>query len=377
MSRRLTPIPFCLGALLLVAGCGGGDESKPSSAGAEAQRTVTTSQGLLRSAGGPKTSTWTSGLEVPWDMAFLPDRSALVTERAGRVRVISARGELRAQPAARIPVSALGEGGLLGIALDPDFAGTRFVYLYMTTDSGNEVVRYRYAGGRLAKDATILTGIEAGVIHDGGRIRFGPDKRLYISTGETGRQQLAQRRDSLNGKFLRLARAQYRGGRPARPEIYTLGHRNPQGFDWQPRTDRLVASEHGPDGDDEVNVIRRGRNYGWPLVRGGRHGRFTAPIAVYAQSIAPSGATFVHLPGSAWTGDFLIGALIGEQVRKLELDGARVRSDEALFEGEFGRLRAVIEGPEGALYALTNNRDGRGSPRAGDDRIVRIIPPAG
>jgi glucose/arabinose dehydrogenase len=137
-----------------------------------------------------------------------------------------------------------------------------------------------------------------------------------------------------------------------------------------------VAAEHGPDGDDEVNVLRRGRNYGWPLVRGSEHGRFTGPAAVYPETIAPSGASFVSLPGSEWTGDFLIGALVGEQVRRLSFDGARVSRNEALFEDDFGRVRTVVEGPDGALYALTSNRDGRGAPREGDDRVVRITPPA-
>jgi glucose/arabinose dehydrogenase len=159
--------------------------------------------------------------------------------------------------------------------------------------------------------------------------------------------------------------------------VYTLGHRNPQGFDWQPGSGRLVATEHGPDGDDEVNVIRRGANYGWPLVRGEDHGEFEAPAAVYADSIAPSGGTFVSLPGSAWTGDFLFGALVGEQIRRVGFDdGGSVTRNEGLFIGEFGRVRTVVEGPDGALYALTNNRDGRGAPREGDDRVLRIVPPA-
>ncbi|MBA2342677.1 MAG: PQQ-dependent sugar dehydrogenase [Thermoleophilaceae bacterium] len=384
--RRLA-LALLLAAPVVAAGCGG-DDDEPQQAQTATQNTQETTAAaeppakpagrrLARSKGGPAVSTYASGLEIPWDIVFLPDGSALVTERPGRVRVLSPAGKLRGEPAARVPVSALGEGGLLGIALDPEFKRNRFVYLYYTTADGMKITRYRYRGGKLAEDATVLTGIQAGPIHDSGRIHFGPDKRLYVSTGDAGQDALAQQGDSRNGKFLRLSPAQYRGAGPARPEIFTTGHRNPQGFDWQPGTNRLVSTEHGPDGDDEVNVLRKGRNYGWPEARGRDHGGFTAPVAVYEDSIAPSGATFVSLPGSAWTGDFLFGALIGEQIRKLSFDGGRVTRNEALFEGEFGRVRTVVEGPDGALYALTSNRDGRGSPRGGDDRVLRIVPPAG
>jgi glucose/arabinose dehydrogenase len=223
----------------------------------------------------------------------------------------------------------------------------------------------------------VLDGILAGPVHDSGRIHFGPDDRLYIATGDAGQEDIAQDSDSLNGKFLRMAASEYRGNGPGEAEIVSSGHRNPQGFDWQPGSDRLIATEHGNTGNDEVNEIRQGENYGWPEVEGTDHGDFEAPLTVYEDSIAPSGATFVSLPGSEWTGDYVIGALVGEQVRRLTFDGAEVTEDEALFDGEFGRVRTVVESPDGALYALTSNRDGRGSPRAGDDRVIRIVPPAG
>ena len=138
-----------------------------------------------------------------------------------------------------------------------------------------------------------------------------------------------------------------------------------------------MVDEHGPTGNDEVNVIGGGGIHGWPEVVGRDHGRFRAPAVVYAETIAPSGSTFVTRRGSEWTGDLLVAALLGEQIRRIRLDGSRVALDEALFEGRFGRIRTVVEGPDGALYALTNNRDGRGTPREGDDRILRIVPPAG
>jgi glucose/arabinose dehydrogenase len=169
---------------------------------------------------------------------------------------------------------------------------------------------------------------------------------------------------------------QYRGT-GGRPEIFSLGHRNPQGFDWRPGGGAFVATEHGDQGNDELNILRRGANYGWPRVQGEDHVDFEAPVAVYTPAIAPSGATFVSRPGSAWSGDYLIGALVGEQIRRVRLDAdGGVEQDEALFEGRFGRIRTVVEGPDGAIYALTSNST-RGRLRPGDDRILRIVPPEG
>lgn len=364
---------LCLAALALVpAGCGGTAEPPPDRT-TSSQPTATT-EGPVRTRGKPRAETVAKGLEAPWELAFLPDGRALLTERPGRVRILSRTLQLDPKPVARIPVAAIGEGGLLGLAVDPAFRRNRFVYVYRTTGSGNQLVRYRFAGGRLTGERVLVEGIAAAPIHDGGRVHFGPDGRLYFTTGDAADDQLAQDRGSLNGKILRMDAARLHGS-GGRPEIVSLGHRNPQGFDWQPGTGRLVEDEHGPDGDDEVNVIRQGANYGWPKVRGENHDGFEAPKRVYPESIAPSGATFVHQGGSAWTGNYLMGCLVGEQIRRVEFDGARVTGDEALFEGQLGRVRTVVEGPDGALYALTSNRDGRGSPRAGDDRIVRIVPP--
>ena len=324
-------------------------------------------------SGKPQVETVATGLEAPWEIAFLPDRRALITERPGRVRLLGRDGTLRPDPVAEVEVSAVGESGLLGLAVDPKFADNGLVYLYRTSGSGNEVARFRLEGAALTEEATILDGIEAGAIHDGGRIHFGPDRLLYVSTGEAGNTSLAQDPGSLNGKFLRLRDFRGEGGEP---EILSLGHRNVQGFDWDAQG-RMYATEFGPDSDDEVNLIRKGLNYGWPEAQGTEGGDGFEPAVVnYEDVIAPSGATFVSMPGSAWSGDFLFANLVGEQLRRVELDGTGVGDDEALFEGDLGRLRTVVEGPDGALYALTNNTDGRGSPREGDDRVVRIIPPA-
>jgi len=235
-----------------------------------------------------------TGLVVPWELAFLPDGRALVTERPGRVRLLTRDRRLRREPLARIEVSAQGEGGLLGVAIDPRFgADNDFVYFYLTTTSGMKVDRYRLRNTRLRRDATILDGIAAGAIHDSGRIRFGPDGRLYVSTGDAGQPELAQDPQSRNGKYLRLDPDEYRG-EDGTPEIFSRGHRNAQGFAWQPGTGRLISTEHGPDGDDEINLVTRGGNYGWPQARGRQHAGFKAPLLVYPNSIAPSGATFAR-----------------------------------------------------------------------------------
>jgi glucose/arabinose dehydrogenase len=365
-------------AALVPAGCGGGGAGRPATH--PTAPGPSPSETLRRNPGGPKLETVVQGLDIPWEIGFLPDGRALITERPGQVRMLLPDGKLR--PVATVDVLAVGEGGLLGLAVDPRFARNSFVYLYRTTRKGNQVVRYRLDGGHLREQAVVVQDIPAGPVHDGGRIRFGPDGFLYISTGETGKGRLAQDPNSLGGKFLRIAAEQARTG-GGEPQVYSVGHRNPQGFDWNPKTGQLVATEHGPSGNDgphgfdEINVVRQGGNYGWPEVYGADHGRFDAPAAVYEHAIAPSGGSFVTKPGSAWTGDFLFGALVGEQVRRIRFAGSRVTVNESLFQGRLGRIRTIVEGPDGALYALTSNRDGRGTPRAGDDKLVRIVPPAG
>lgn len=379
MPRKLITLALVamLSTALATAGCGGDDEpdrAAPAPARTAAQPApAERGDEPLRAEGEAELATVATGLEAPWEIAFLPDRRALITERPGRVRLLESDGTLRPDPVAEVAVSAVGEAGLLGLAIDPDFKSNRLVYLYRTTDSGNEVARYELDGDRLTEQATIVDGIDAGAIHDGGRIHFGPDGLLYVATGETGDDSLAQDPDSLNGKILRVR--DFRG-EGAEPEIVSLGHRNVQGFDWDAEG-RMYATEFGPDADDEVNLIREGSNYGWPEAQGEEGGDGFVPAVVnYEDVIAPSGATFVSMPGSAWSGDFLFANLVGEQLRRVELDGARVGADEALFEGQLGRLRTVVEGPDGALYALTSNTDGRGSPQDGDDRVVRIIPPS-
>ena len=266
-----------------------------------------------------------------------------------------------------------GEGGTLGLVLDPAFADNDLVYLYRTLPdrSANQVLRYRFDGDRLVDQALVVGGIPAGTIHNGGRLAIGPDGFLYITTGDAAVPDAAQvafeagNPATYAGKILRLPPSGYRGGGGGLEEV-SRGHRNPQGLDFQPGTNQLYATEHGPTGNDEVNRIVQGGNYGWPDAVGPDHPeRFVSPLTTYS-TIAPSGAIFVRRPGSQWTGDYLIGALRGQRIQRLRLDGNRVTINEALFQDRFGRVRDVTEGPDGALYALTGN---------GDDRVIRIVPP--
>lgn len=326
-----------------------------------------------------RTSVVATGLEAPWELVFLPDGRPLLTERPGRV-VLFSRGFRSRRVVATLEVDTGGrkEGGLLGIALDPGFRRNKLVYLYRTARSDeNQVLRYRLSGNRLVLQRKIVGGLEASDTHNGGRIKFGPDRALWITTGEAYHKELAQDPKSLNGKILRLPLAKVRGA-GGRPEIVSTGHRNVQGIDWQPGSGRLWITELGEEDRDEVNIVRRDGNYGWPEVAGKETGggRFVpAAWDTGSGNVAPSGGTFVHRGRSRWTGSFIFGTLRGEQLIRLRVSGARVTGEEHLFKDRFGRIRNVVEGPDGALYLLTSNRDGRGDPRSGDDRVLRLVPP--
>lgn len=324
-----------------------------------------------------------TSLVVPWSMAFAPDGRLFVTERAGRVHILdvaNARSELALTVDG---VFAQGEAGLLGLALDPRFAENRLVYLYYTAATGagpvNRVVRYRETAGRLFEPVVLLDGIPGAPIHDGGRLRFGPDGLLYVTTGDAAVRSLAQDLGSYAGKILRINAdgTTPRANAFASP-IYSSGHRNPQGLDWHPATGGLWAVEHGESGNDEVNVIRNGANYGWPVIEGAQTmPGMETPVTVYSPAIAPSGASFYR--GSLipqFAGDLFVATLRGSHLLRLRVDPATasITAQERLLEQRFGRIRDVIAGPDGGLYFSTNNRDGRGAPTADDDRIARIVP---
>jgi glucose/arabinose dehydrogenase len=307
-----------------------------------------------------------SGLNVPWGLAFLPDGSALVSERAtGRIKRIPAGGG-SARTVMRIPGVArdFGEGGLLGIAVSPGYSRDKLIYAYYTSSRDNRVVRFKLGGSV----RPILTGIHRAGNHNGGRIAFGPDGNLYIGTGDANDRPAAQRRSSLNGKILRIRPdGRIPSANPFRGSpVYSLGHRNVQGLAWD-RSGRLWATEFGQDRFDEVNLIRKGGNYGWPNVEGqSGNGSFRNPLLTWTPADAsPSGAAVV---GST----LYVGALRGQRLWQVPLNGTSVGQPVAAFEGRYGRIRTVVRAPDGALWITTSNRDGYGDPRGGDDRILRV-----
>jgi len=325
-----------------------------------------------------------NNLEIPWAFVFAPDGRVFVTERPGRVQIIDITRQTSQLALMLDDVFAEGEGGLLGLALDPSFASNGLVYLYYSarTSAGravNRVVRYRESGNRLAERIVLLDNIPANVIHDGGRLRFGPDGLLYITAGDAAADQSAQDVASLSGKILRInADGTTPRGNPFSSPVYSYGHRNPQGIDWHPATGDLWESEHGATGNDEINVVDAGVNYGWPRIEGSQTmPAMREPITFYNPAVAPSGASFYR--GQRFTqfaNNLFVGTLRGTHLLRLRVDpGARrIVGQERLLEGQFGRIRDVTSGPDGYLYFCTNNRDGRGSPVSGDDRIARLVP---
>ncbi|OGO04232.1 MAG: hypothetical protein A2Y73_00585 [Chloroflexi bacterium RBG_13_56_8] len=307
------------------------------------------------------------------------------------MRVIE-NGQLVSQPLAELPVAAIGEGGLLGLALDPDFARNGYLYVMYTYQRGlglaNRISRLTLQGEKVTDETVLVDAIPGGRNHDGGRPAFGPDGKLYATTGETGDRNLAQDVGSLAGKILRMNPD---GSAPTDNPypgslVYSYGHRNPQGLAWQPSTGALFAAEHGPSGEmglccrDEVNRIRPGANYGWPIVtEAPGDPRFVDPILHSGlDTWAPSGLAFYQGDALAlWNGNLFFGALRGQHLHRLVLGGpdqSQVIEEEQLYQGEYGRIRDVVLGPDGYLYFTTSNRDGRGSPVAEDDRILRIVP---
>lgn len=336
-----------------------------------------------------KTEILVSGLDTPWAVDFAPDGRIFVTERSGRIRVVEG-GRLLAEPWMILEVAAVGEAGLMGLALDPQFAQTRLAYVAYTYRAANgrlqnRLVRLREdpKTGKGGVDKVLIDSVAGSNNHDGGRVKFGPDGKLYWTMGDAQNARLAQTLSSLNGKILRLNAD---GTAPAdnpfpNSYVYSYGHRNSQGLAWQPKTGRLYATEHGPSGfqgccRDELNYVEPGKNYGWPEVRGDetRQGMVSPVIhAGTSETWAPAGATFVTQ--GPWTGSLLFAGLRGQTLYRVVLDPGdprKVGNFERLFYRQFGRLRDIVEGPDGALYLLTSNRDGRGSPKDDDDRMIRL-----
>ena len=331
----------------------------------------------------------TGGLDTGWAIDFAPDGRMFITERPGRIRIVEG-GRLSTEPWMTLEVAAVGEAGLMGLALDPQFGQNRFVYVAYTYRAGNGRLQNRLV--RLREDPktrkgnldkVLIDNVAGGNNHDGGRVKFGPDGKLYWTMGDAQTTKFAQDLRSLNGKILRLNAD---GSVPAdnpfpNSYVYSYGHRNPQGLAWQPKTQRLYSTEHGPSGfqgccRDELNYIEPGKNYGWPEIRADetREGMVTPVInAGTSETWAPAGATFVTR--GSWAGSLLFTGLRGQTLYRVVLDSndaRKVEKFERLLYRQFGRLRDIVEGPDGNLYLLTSNRDGRGSPKDDDDRVIRL-----
>lgn len=340
-----------------------------------------------------RVETVATGLEVPWAFAWLPSGDMLVTERPGRVRIVD-KGKLRAEPVFTVPdVEPSSESGLMDISVHPEFAKNRFVYLayaYARDGKRDKVVRYKFVDNKFTEPKIIIEDMPAAPNHAGMRARFGPDKKLYITVGDATDWDLAQDNMSLAGKTLRLnddgtvpSDNPFVGRQGYRAEIFSTGHRNAQGLAWQPGSNLMFQTEHGPSsfegrgsGADEVNIVERAKNYGWPTIWGTKtQVGLEAPLLEYSPACAPASAAFYTGDKfAAFKGNFFFGCLRGARIIRVVLDGRKVVKQENLLDGTFGRIREIGDGPDGHIYLSTSNRDGRGSAAKDDDRIMRLVP---
>jgi aldose sugar dehydrogenase len=315
-------------------------------------------------------------LDVPWAVDIAEDGRLFFTERLGRIRVIDNNGMLLPDPAAYINVEQNSESGLLGLALHPNFTENHLLYVYHTYSNGsavlNQVLMLTEKDNKIVESKVIIDKIPAADRNDGGRIKFGSDGKLYIATGDARQSELAQDAGSLAGKILRL------NPDGSIPEdnpfegspVYSYGHRNIQGLAWHPMTGELYASEHGVEGNDEINLIKPGTNYGWPIEDCNAE-KFEKPIVCFNPAIAPAGMTFAASDSLGYQNDILLATLKAQHIRLIDLE-----SDiESNILTGFGRIRDVIEASDGSLYVTTSNKDGRAVPEQDDDKILRIISP--
>ncbi|MFF1420493.1 PQQ-dependent sugar dehydrogenase [Streptomyces sp. NPDC058280] len=382
MKRTAVTAVWAAAALLVVTACSSGGAGPERGPGAASSPAASSSEGgrpspsAAPAKGSVKVAaTLTEGLKSPWGLAALPDGDLLVSSRdEGTITRVDAEGGKKTAVATVPGVSAAGEGGLLGIALSPSFASDHLVYAYFTTESDNRIARMFYdekrpAGQQLGAPDTVLRGIPKGMIHNGGRIAFGPDKMLYAGTGETGETGLAQDMKSLGGKILRMTPdgQPVHGNPEADSVVYSPGHRNVEGLAWDSEK-RLWASEFGQDTWDELNLIEPGKNYGWPIVEGkaGKPG-YVDPVAQWKPSEAsPSGLAYAE--GSLW-----MASLRGERLWRIPLAGREAAAaPEAFLKGEYGRLRTVLSAGGDTVWLVTSNTDGRGTPQPGDDKILQL-----
>jgi len=315
-------------------------------------------------------------LEVPWAIDVAPDGRVFFTERAGKIMIIGADGKLVDNPAAYINVAQNGESGLLGLVLHPNFTENHLLYIYHTYSNGtavfNKVLQLTEKDNKIVDSKVILDKIPAADANDGGRIKFGPDGKLYIATGDTKQPDLAQNAGSLAGKILRInPDGSIPSDNPFQGSpVYSYGHRNVQGLAWDPVTKQMYASEHGAEGNDEINLIKPGGNYGWPIEDCNAQ-KFEKPVACFNPAIAPSGMAIASSDRLGYKGDIILAALRAQQLRVVDLHADKSAN---VLTG-YGRIRDVVEAPDGSLYVTTSDRDGRAIVEQGDDRILRIVKP--
>ncbi len=333
----------------------------------------------------------TENLFVPWSIVFTSSERMLVTERKGAIRIID-KGQLQSQPLFTFQnISTKSEEGLMGMALDPEYQHNKTLYVCLAYPKNNGMVDKVVAlvdnGTTATETKTLIDNIPAAQFHAGCRLKFGPDKKLYITTGDSTKRDLAQDKNSLAGKILRLnSDGSIPSDNPfSNSPIYSWGHRNPQGIDWHPVTGTMYEVEHGPSGfdgpggGDEVNVIKAGENYGWPKVSHDKSGPgLVSPKLVFTPAVAPAAGLFYK--GDAlpqFKNNFLFGMLQGEGIHRVVVDEANpemIISHENISGIQVGRVREIVEGPDGLIYFSTSNRDGRGKVNPGDDKIYRIVP---
>lgn len=321
-----------------------------------------------------------TGLDVPWDLAFLPDNRLLITERSGQLKVLQ-NGAV-STIAVLHNVASVGESGFTGLAVHPQFEENNFIYLYYTyRDAGqifNRVSRFELKEEKLMNEIYILNNLPGGSIHNGGRMKFGRDEMLWVLTGDAARPALAQDAKSLAGKVLRIKDdGSVPDDNPTLGSlVYSLGHRNPQGLDWHPLTEELIVLSHGETAHDEVNLVVPKGNYGWPVEKKCKEKPpFIAPILCSGQHTwAPSGGVFLGTDPWRLRYSFFFAGLRGNLLKRIEIIDSVVAKEEDVILGGYGRLRAVVVGPDGSLYVSTSNKDGRGDPAKEDDRILKVTP---